>query len=238
MQVKTEALVLSTVKYQDKNLIVRCLTQALGVRTFFVRNALGRRKNASKIGYFQPLALLEIEVNTKEKGGLDYFKEVRLAHAYQTVTHDYIKGTIAIFVAEVLHHTLHGEEPDVPLFTFLKTSLLWLDHQEYPANFHLILLMELTKYLGFYPDMTHSDKVHFNAIAGGFTDFYEPGCYTAEETILFKKIAMHSFGSDQQVFTGSQRRVVLDLLLRYYECHISGFRKPNSVEVLKELFRA
>jgi DNA repair protein RecO (recombination protein O) len=35
--------------------------------------------------------------------------------------------------------------------------LLWLDNHDEMANFHLILMLETTKYLGFYPDTSDMD---------------------------------------------------------------------------------
>jgi DNA repair protein RecO (recombination protein O) len=53
-----------------------------------------------------------------------------------------------MFVSEVLHHSIHEEENNESLFDFL-AALLWLDNHDEMANFHLILMLETTKYLGF-----------------------------------------------------------------------------------------
>jgi DNA repair protein RecO (recombination protein O) len=60
-----------------------------------------------------------------------------------------------MFVSEVLHHSIHEEERVA--FDFLEAALLWLDNHDEMANFHLILMLETTKYLGFYPDTSDMD---------------------------------------------------------------------------------
>ncbi|TDS58189.1 DNA repair protein RecO [Myroides indicus] len=236
MQVKTKAIVLSVVKYQDKSLIVKCFTEAMGIQSFFVRNAFSKGKTTQKTAYFQPLTVLEIDFAYKSKSGLQYFKDLRLAYVYQSIYLDFSKNSIAIFVAEMLHHAVKEQQNDESFYTFLETAVLWLDAHEETANFHLILLVELTKYLGFYPDMKWSDKLYFNIQDGNFTDFYTPFCIDQTETVLFKKLLGLGFSHNQKVFTAKDRNVLLNLLLNYYEKHISDFRRPNSLEVLREVF--
>jgi len=75
MQIKTKAIVLSALKYQEKSLIVKCFTEEAGMVSFFVRNAFAKGKSAQKIAYFQPLTILDIDFVYKNKGGLEYYKD-------------------------------------------------------------------------------------------------------------------------------------------------------------------
>jgi DNA repair protein RecO (recombination protein O) len=70
-----------------------------------------------------------------------------------------------MFVSEVLHHSIHEEEQRVA-FDFLEAALLWLDNHDEMANFHLILMLETTKYLGFYPDTSDMDMPFFEMTEG------------------------------------------------------------------------
>jgi len=80
MLIKTKAIVLSSLKYQEKGLIAKCYTQQDGVKTYFVPNAFSGKKSNQKIAYFQPLTILEIEANHKNKGTLNHFKEIKIAY--------------------------------------------------------------------------------------------------------------------------------------------------------------
>jgi DNA repair protein RecO (recombination protein O) len=119
MLVKTKAIVISSLKYQEKSLIVKCFTQSDGLKSYFVQSAYSGKKSNQKIAYFQPLTILEIEANHKNKGTLEHFKEIKLATAYQTINTDIFKSTIVIFLSEMLHHSIHEEEKNEDLFTCL-----------------------------------------------------------------------------------------------------------------------
>ena len=240
MLVKTKAIVISTLKYQEKSLIVKCFTQSHGLKTYFVRDAFSSRKSSrslnTKIGYFQPLTILEIEAIHKNKGTLENFKEIKIATPFQTLHSDVFKSTIVLFLSEILHHSIHEEEKNELLFTFLETALHWLDNHTETANFHLILMLEITKYLGFYPDISSIEFSFFDTKEGVFKPFQELGSLTEHETNLFKKLILLKFDTDQKTFHVIERQILLNLLVDYYTFHLEGFRKPKSLEVLKEVF--
>jgi DNA repair protein RecO (recombination protein O) len=236
MLVKTKAIIISSLKYQEKSLIVKCLTQSDGLKSYFVPNAFSAKKSNQKIAYFQPLTILEIEANHKNKGTLEHFREIKLAHAYQTISLDILKSTIVIFLSEIIHHSIHEEEKNENLFLFLESALLWLDAHDDVANFHLILMLEMTKFLGFYPDDSEIDLKFFDTKEGIFTAFQGANCLSEHETHLFKRLLDLKFDSDQKVFAGIERQILLKILLSYYIIHLDGFKNPKSLEVLKEVF--
>src|SRR5690606_37569836 len=153
-------------RYQEKSLIVKCFTRESGLKSYFVHSAFSAKNK--KISYFQPLTLLAIEASHKNKGTLETLKEIALAVPYQTISSDVIKSTIAIFVSELLHHSIREEEPNENLFDFLETALRWLDTHEETANFHLILTLHMTRFLGFYPDVTDLSAPFFDLKEGRF----------------------------------------------------------------------
>ena len=236
MLVKTKAIVLSSLKYQEKSLIVKCFTLSDGLKSYFVASAYSGKKSSQKIAYFQPLTILEIEANHKNKGTLEHFKDIKLATAFQTINTDVIKSTIVIFLSEMLHHSIQEEEKNEDLFTFLETALTWLDTHEETSNFHLILLLEITKFLGFYPDTSDLDAKFFSMDEGGFTIFQGINCLSEHETSLLKKLVSLKFESNLKIFNGVERQLLLNILLNYYSIHLDGFKKPKSLEVLKEVF--
>ena len=149
MNVKTRAIVLSSIKYQEKSLIVKCFTQSDGLKSYFIQSAFSSKKSQQKIAYFQPLNILEIDANHKNKGTLEHIKEVKIAYNYQSISLDFTKNAMVFFLSEMLHHAILEEEKNDNLFAFLETSLMWLDTHETNSNFHLFFLVELTKFLGF-----------------------------------------------------------------------------------------
>ena len=236
MQVKTKAIVLSSLKFQEKSLIVKCFNQSHGLKSYFVRDAFSSRKSNQKIAYFQPMTVLDIEAVHKNKGTLENFKEIKIASPFHSIHSDIYKSTIVMFISEILHHSIHEEEKNEHLFTFLETALEWLDNHDEVANFHLILMLEATKYLGFYPDTSDMDMPFFEMTEGVFTPFHAISSLTEHETNLFKKLVDLKFDNDQKVFHVIERQIILKILIDYYSFHLDGFKKPKSLDVLKEVF--
>lgn len=235
MQIKTKAIVISTVKYQEKSLIVKCYTLSDGLKTYFVRDAYSGKKTNQKAAYFIPLTLLEIEA-THKNNALSLFKEIKLAHSYQTIQTCVIKNSVVLFVAEVLHLCIKEEERNEGLFTFLETSLLWLDINNEVYNYHLIVLLEITSFLGFYPDTSTLKNSYFNLEEGVFSNFLDANCLSEQETNLLKNLIDLKFENPQKVFSVHERHTLLKILLQYYGIHLDGFKIPKSLEILKEVF--
>ena len=236
MQVKTKAIVISSLKFQEKSLIVKCFTLSHGLKSYFVRDAFSSRKSNQKIAYFQPLTIIEIEAVHKNKGTLENFKEIKIGTPFHSIHSDIYKSTIVMFISEILHHSIHEEEKNEPLFEFLEAALEWLDNHDEIANFHLILMLETTKYLGFYPDTSDVNMPFFEMTEGVFTPFHAISSLTEHETNLFKKLIDLRFDSDKKTFHVIERQIVLKVLIDYYSFHLDGFKKPKSLDILKEIF--
>jgi len=234
MLVKTKAIVIRSVRYQDKSLIVKCFTLYSGLKSYFVRNAFSTSKSSvKKSAYFQPLTILEIEANHKNKNTLDYLSNIKPL-VYQSIPNDFTKSSMVLFLAEVLNFSIKEEEKNEDLFLFLETALLWLDTNKITTNFHLNVLLDLSKFLGFYPRISNGD--FFDVSQGTFIYFPSQNSINKEETILLKKCLNQKIDSRENPFSTTQRRQLLEIILQYYSKHIESFRKPKSLDVFKEIF--
>lgn len=236
MLVKTKAIVLQTLKYNEKSLIVKCFTQTDGMKTYFVPSAYASKKKQQKIAYFQPLNILEIEANHKNKGTLEHFKEIKLALPFYTISSDVIKSTIILFLSEVLAAAIREEEQNEALFEFIEVAMEWLDTHESVANFHLVFLVEITKYLGVFPDNSEDHFDFFDVKQGQFVSQQSLESLPAYESLLFKNLLKLRFDSPKNIFNYQDRQALLKVLLDYYAYHLDGFRRPKSLDVLKEVF--
>lgn len=217
-------------------MIVKCFTLSSGLKSYIVRDAFSSRKGSSKMAYFQPLTIIDIEAVHKNKGTLENFKEVKISSPFHSIHSDIFKSTMVLFLSEILHHSIHEEEKNESLFTFLEAALNWLDQHDEISNFHLILMLETTKYLGFYPDTSDMDMPFFEMIEGVFTPFHAISSLTEHETQLFKKLIQLKFDNDQKTFHVIERQLLLKILIDYYSFHLDGFKRPKSLDVLKEVF--
>lgn len=233
----TKAIAISSIKYSDTSLIVNCYTESDGIKSYLLRGILKSRKGKLKPAYFQPLTQLNIVANHNSKGSLNTLKEVEVLHFYEEIHSDIKKQAIAMFLAEVLNDSLKEEEANSRLFQYLETSFLWLDSHSDIANFHLIFLLNLTKFLGFYPDLEFRNSSYFDLQEGTFTEYFSQTCISGTELFQFKKILGMNFDSISAIkFNSQERQLVLNVLIRYFELHLSGFRRPKSLTILKTVF--
>ncbi|PZD79006.1 DNA repair protein RecO [Mesonia sp. K7] len=236
MLVHTKAIVIHAIRYGEADLIVKCFTQTDGLKSYLLRSILKSKKGKLKASMFQPLSQLELVANHKNKGSLEYIKEAKINYPYQQIhTHIY-KSSITIFIAEILKNCIQEEEKNESLFIFLEESFQELDISKEFSNFHLWLLLELTRYLGFYPHNNQGNV--FNMIDGTFQNYKDNKyCLESEEVLFVKNNLNKKFSAAQQYkLNQSQRQDILNLLLTYYELHLHGFKKPKSLEVLSQLF--
>lgn len=237
MQIKTPAIVLSATRYQEKSLIVKCFTKNYGLRTYFVRNAFSTRNKNLNSAYFQSLSQLVLDATHKNKGTLEYINEIKLLHAYKTLSFDFYKGSICIFLAEVLSASIKEEEPNEKLFLFLETAFVWLDEHEFNVNYHLWFMLQLTKYFGFYPDDSDDDSLYFNPNEGSFTMQFTPNCFNEDETLVFRNVLKIQLTNVNNSLSNLERRTGLKLMLLYFETHIVNFKQIKSIEILPDLFQ-
>ncbi len=238
MLITTPAIVISTVKYGEADLIVKCFTKAEGLKSYILKGILKSKKGKLRTAYFQPLTLLEISANHKNKGTLEYLLDAKVSRAYNTLHNHVIKSSLVLFLSEVLKQCIVEEEKNEKLFDFLEQSFLWLDESEKIANFHLLFLLKLSDFLGFYPDTGESKLPYFNLLEGVFqnesTHIY---CISVPENSGFLTILGIKFDKINAVkLTKKERKETLEILLLYYELHIQGFKKPKSLQVFNQLF--
>lgn len=238
MLVSTKAIVLSKFRYKDNDLIVKCYTQHFGAKSYLLKNILKSKKGKLKIAYFQPLTVLDIEATHKTNRSLHFIKEVKLHSHYSSLHTNILKSSISLFIAEILSNLLNAEEEDLQLFNFIETALIWFDVNETDTNFHLIFLLEFSKYLGFFPNTVIEEASYFNLEDGSF-DNYRHGtyCISGENLTHFKRLLGMKFDANKRFeIRSTTKRELLNMILLYYKLHIDGFNEPKSVMVLNQTF--
>ena len=237
MVVSTKAIVISKIKYNDNDLIVKCYTASSGVKSYIIKNASKSKKGKLKPAYFQLLSLLQIEAEHKETRGLQYFKEVRLHKPYESLHTNVFKSTVLLFLAEILSMILNEEEANSSLFEYIETTLLWFDASENTGTFHHQFLMGLTKFLGINPDTTQNDQPYFNLQDGKFQPNLGDYCVSGEKLKLLKPFLGTKFDTTiTHALNASQKHELLNMILSYFKLHLHAFKHPKSLTVLNQVY--
>lgn len=238
MQITTKAIVISAIKYSEADLIVKCFTQSSGLKSYLLKNILKSKKGKLRTSLFQPLTLLELTANHKDKGTLEFMQEAKVYHTYQSLHTQIQKTSLALFLSEILKSVIQEEEKNEALFSFLENAFVWLDSNNAVANFHLLFLVQLSDYLGFYPDVNASNLPIFNLVEGVFqkesTNMY---CINIPESGGIKQCFGIKFDALNTIKLSKTERVEsLEILLLYFQLHMQGFKRPKSLDVLNQLF--
>ena len=238
MNVTTNAIVLSKIRYRDNDLIVKCYTEQFGLLSFLLRGVLKSKKGLTKTAYFQLLSQLNLEIIFKANRSLHTIKEAKMNHVYSSLHSNVGKSAIVMFLSEVLTSVLKEEEQNATLFSYLETTLLWLDTHSESSNFHLLFLLQLTKYLGCYPETINIDYPYFNLQDGKFEKSqYGDYAISGENLVLLKQLLGTKFDALNEVkLNAKQRQSFLNLILLYYKLHLGGFKEPKSLQILNQVF--
>lgn len=237
----TTGIVLRTIKYNDASVIADIFTEQQGRVSYLVKLPRAR-KSPSRSVLFQPLSVLTYESDFRPRLNLQRLKDVRPLCLFTSLPYDPYKSAIALFLAEFLNHALHEETANAPLFAYLCNSLQWLDGARTPvANFHLVFLMRMSRFLGLYPNLEgYAEGDWFDLRAACFTPcrpVVHNDCIPPVEAARMARLmrmdyaTMHLFR-----FTREERARCLDVILTYYRLHLPDFPELKSVEVLREVF--
>lgn len=236
MEVQSSAVVLSSLKYGDNGLIVKCYTEASGTKSFILKNAFSGKNKKSSL--FTTLNQIKIIYDDKKNKDLNFLKLVEADVYYQSIYNQPVKTSIVLFLGEILSSVLQEEESNPYLFNFISNGLIDFDNKSTGnSDFHLWFLMNLSRFLGFYPHFSE-DAQYFDLANGISTNDSSSGFIIEKsDLMIFTDLIRMNFASQEKSsFNQNQRKKLLEILIRYYELHISDFRRPNSLDVLHQVF--
>jgi len=237
---KNRGIVLHSIKYNDNSNIVEIYTELSGRASFLV-NLPRSKKSAVKSVLFQPLSIIEFEADYRPTSNLHRVKEAKSYYPFSSLPYDPYKSAIALFIAEFLYRAVREETENRPLFAYLVHSIQWLDEQNKGfANFHLVFLMRLSRFLGLYPNLEdYRDGDYFDLLNACFTikkpfhgSFIEPD----EASRLVKLMRMNYDTMHLFAMNRVERSRCLLIINDYYRLHLPEFPALKSLDVLKELF--
>jgi DNA repair protein RecO (recombination protein O) len=236
---KTRGIVLHSLKYGETGVITTIYTEAFG-RMSFIMQGIHGKKSSVKGNLLKQLFLLEMEVDHKQGRELQRVKEIKNLFPFGSIPFAIVKSSQAIFLAELLNKVLREEESRPELFEFLFRSIQILDLMEDGiSNFHLLFLIQLTRYLGFSPTNNFSESTQcFDMIAGKFVlslPVHPWFLKNPESSVFSQLIGMNYQNSAEFKPDRRLRYFLLDFVLEYYGLHLGNKLNLKSFEILKEV---
>lgn len=238
----TLGIVFRQIKYSDTSLVVRILTEEMGLRSYIIKGARGPKAKI-KSSLFQPLNLLELVVSQKEKTDLQFIREARVAYPYQSIYLDIRKSSILLFLNELLYKSIQEEAVNPQLFRYIFDHLIMLDQTaENPSNFHLLFAIHLTRNLGFFPHGIYlNQNTVFDLIEGQFVQteaIPAENFMTGVSCIWFSKLLAIQPGQFYSISVPpAVRSELLEKILRYYHLHLPLTGEFKSHHVLHEVLQ-
>jgi len=241
---KTKGIILRTVKYGETSIITTVYTEIFGIQSYIVKGVRQSTKNAAaKAIYFQPAALLDMVVYHNEFKNLNFIKEYQWSYIYQNVLFDVIKNTVAMYVVEMLEHSLKQPEANPELFYMIEDTLKQLDNgtATLVANLPLYFCLHLAGELGFRVQGDYTDATPFLDLQEGqFVQRKPVHPYFIEKELASATSHLLSinFYNDLENFHFS-RNTRQELLLSYQNyiaLHVNDFGQIKSLPVLQAIF--
>ncbi len=239
MFIDDKGVVLRCVKYNDKSFIAHLFTASRGHVSFMINGSHGKRTGAVA-RLFQPLAFLSFQWDVKPNASLQRMKEVHLLFVQQDIPYHPVKRGVAMLLSEFLVYTLRDEAANPDLYQYIEHSFRWLDvAEEGYANFHLVFLLKLARFLGIAPNVeAYSDGDLFDLTNGHFTPYgmVSDSIMSAHDALLLFLLSGATYETMAEIAMNRQDRArVIQYLATYYTVHIPKFPALQSLEVLQQL---
>ena len=240
---KTRGIVLRSVKYGETSLVVTVYTELFGLQSYMVNGArAASKKGGSKLQFFQPAAILDLEVYHNELKNLQRIREVQWGHLYEHIYFDVVRNSVALFMVELLNRSLKQPESNADLYNFMEDALLHLDRASasVTANFPLFFAIHLSNFFGFRIE-DEFDEAHpiLDLIEGRFVpeipshEHYLDGSLSAATSQLLQ--VMQPAELTDVLLNKEARRILLQAFQTIYMVNISDFGQLRSLPVLQEV---
>ena len=233
MKYESRAIALSYIKHGESSIIAKLFTEERGLQSFIIKGVRSK-KSKKKLGLFQALELSTINATYLPKNNLQYLTDISLYNSQRQEGINITKNFLSLFIAEVISKILHENEIDRPLFLFVwKLKITLATSLENNPNFSLQFLINLSKYMGFYPLNEEEKSTYFNLELGEFTNSTQHLNYyiNQENSHYFKALL------NKQKITipyANRNQLLLDLI-EYYKFQHHELKNMTSHLIIESL---
>ena len=240
MLYKTRGIVLHSVAYSDAHIIIPVYTEDFGLVSYLASRNRNKKSRASSVLY-QPLSILDLEVEHYPLRDLQKIKEAQRHILLSELMFNPLKSEIVLFLAEFIYRISKELQANRSVFEFILESLRILDLlEDGMANFHLVFIIRMSRFLGFYPDAgTYKEHSYFDLQDGVFVERTTPfhPYLNLEESRIFKLLLRMNYENMSKFqFSRSDRVHIINRIMEFYRLHLTAFADMRSLQVLQDVF--
>ncbi|MBE6245906.1 MAG: DNA repair protein RecO [Bacteroidales bacterium] len=248
MLVKSQIVVLHTIKHGDTGIVVQCYSNTSGRCSLYFRAS----RKSSNISLLHKLNILDVVTYSNGTQSMPTIKEAVAPYNLGSLRSDIYKSSIAIFISELLGRTVRESEANPHLYSFISSSIQILEHiDEGVANFHIHFLTHLCKMLGFMPMDNYSTATPlFDMATAKFTAHpFGNGIYGTqiigerESQLLHAlmntpstNLARPKCGNQELQINGELRLSYAKRMIEYISHHIGNTIEIKSLDILHQIF--
>ena len=237
---KTQGIVLSINKYNDRFSIAQIFTSDFGRMAYLLPISKSKRPKINPALFF-PLSVIDMEVEHFPIRKIHRLKDVQRQFPLYSINVNVVKLSITFFLSEFLTKVLQETNENKVIFSYIRESIVTLEQKEKGlANFHLVFMFKLAQFLGVAPNLDDYSTSSFFDLLNGVYSFGKPANnhYLSMQQSgyldIFKRINfdnMHLYKLSQ-----SDRNTIINFMLDYYRIHVYDFAELKSLEVLREMY--
>jgi len=239
----TKGIILRTVKYGETSIITTVYTELFGVQTYIVKGVRQSSKTSQgKASYFQPAAILDLEVHLNTLKQIQFIREFQWSYIYERVLFDVVRNAVALYVIELLQHSLKQPEANPELFYLVEDTLKEIDkgNETFVANLPLYFILHLASELGFQIQGEYSVETQVLGLKEGFfikeIPMHPYYLIDSDARITSQIINIKSYKELESIYLNKdKRRQLLEAYQQYMKLHITDFGEIRSLSILQEI---
>jgi DNA repair protein RecO (recombination protein O) len=240
----TKGIVLRVTKYGDTSIILTAYTELFGLQQYIVKGVrVTSKKGANKGVFYQPAAILQMEVYHSPMKQLQMIKDVNWDFVYQNIYADVLRNAVATYIVEILQQTMQPE-PHPELFYLIEDTFKQLDKggPHLVGNLPIYFLIHLSQTMGFGLQGKYStstpvlDVREGQFVASTPTHPYFLEGAEAQNASSFLQVQFYN-DLDTIVLSGAQRKKILELFQLSLSWHYKKFSEIKSLPILQEVLR-
>jgi DNA repair protein RecO (recombination protein O) len=233
MKTVEQGIVLKRSNYSENSLMVSLLTLE-GIKRYIFP---GGKKKSGHI--LQPLSRIEVTAYKRPESDLPRITAVTPSIVFQDLPFNPIKSGLAFFLAELLMTTFSDGDIDAKTYAWIEEEIHFIDVEHHLANYPSWFLIRLTKDLGILPELQAQEVFYFD-LEEGLLMPQRPMRHTYIQGDAVQHVAFFIRNNKQAALalqlSKSQRKQLLQDILRYYQFQLDHFKVPKSLEVLEVVF--